>query len=174
MFKIKYKIYEYTDSENVNDEILGLFGYFQLVINEFTYGTFYKEKNEFAFEIIYVRFIDMLMGLKYLKEKPYIIINDIKNIGHGLEIKKDGNNIFVGPIYGRLTVPEDYLKSVGFNERNDQYYTKFYPEKISLKEFKEEILKKSKSYLAELEILNGKNSELITFLRKKINDCENN
>lgn len=179
MVEIKYRIIEDLDElkaldRNSFDRWGEIEGFFMIRFNDKTYcNTTYHENElrpgEEGFDLITIWFDHLLQAVKLLEQHDYVAVKDIETPEVFIEFKRLNNTaqIYTGVIFAPSKNVLGIRNAVVINQL-PYYKYEFVNEKITYGELKEEVLKKYKQYIQELEkinpelILAGRIQRLIT------------
>lgn len=164
MFKLDYRIIN-----NEYDDFWGENGFFQLTCNGFLYGEMYpSELNDIMDqEALFDWFERLIRVIENLNKKNYIVLSDVETYNTWLEFKREGEDLVISIVKAQKVIGsqdiEYHLENIQPGEWINQ--------KVKFREFKEEILRKSKEYIEKVIY---KNSECKYFseLRERIDDLE--
>lgn len=170
MFQIRYKILR--DMLDISDDLKGEDGYFQLIVDGESYGMYIDNEEVIDFSVsIHWKFSYLLEATILLKEHNVVYLSDIETPRSWIEIKKyDNEKLLISEVnadkpIGSCAVEIGPLANVTYPYWKDKV--------ISLKDFKQESLGKSKKYVDDLKRLNDGSHPNILQLRSLIQQVEN-
>lgn len=156
LIKIMFKIFNsYIEDD---DDLKGEYGYFQLCVNDKTYGEY---RDDIELDIlsmnIYDWFCNLAQAFILLKNNSAVYISDVDTSEVWIKMMIDNDNIRISEIYadkpeGSSSVETD----INLNEINE-----IWGETVKLQEYQKELVLKGEQYLSEMKNLNSRNNEYI-------------
>jgi hypothetical protein len=135
----------------LEDEVLG--GFFEVVCNEKKYGLFSAEplwEGETGQFIIDVWIRQLLKATVHLETASYCAVLDIETQAKWLEIKRDGEFLVISLAHCEFGGHQ----FVEYRPLPNPLYPDWKNERVLFAQFKDEVRKKSKTLLRELEEIN--------------------
>lgn len=149
MFAIRYKVFE--DEELELEELRGADGYFEFQVVDETYGIYIPENIDVFSVSIYWWFYYFLEAAFMLNKTNYALICDIEKTNIWIELRKDGEELYISKVSADKPIGSTALESIRMPNLKYEYWKN---KKVDFKNFKHEILKKSRKYLNDLKSLN--------------------
>ncbi len=168
MFRIRYKIMDDVVLESW--ELKGADGYFEFQVGDETYGIFIPENIDVFMVSIYWWFYYFLEAILILNKTNYVLISDIEKANTWIEIKKNGDELYISKVFAEK--PENSLALESEVIPNIKY--KYWKDKkVLFMRFKAEVLNKAKCYLRDLKCLNEEIHKDIQNLESLIKKVDN-
>lgn len=167
MVKIKFKIF--TSYIEDDDELKGEYGYFQLCVDDKTYGE-YREDIELDILSmnIYDWFSNFVQAFISLKNGNIVYISDVETSEVWIKMMANEENIQISEIYadkpdGSHSVETD----INLDEKN-----RVWEKTVKVLDFQRELVLKGEQYLSELKKLNSETNEYIQKLEKQLKEIK--
>jgi hypothetical protein len=161
MFIINYRITEdikYLKSLELEifDNNSDLEGFFSMTFNNKSYGYYHDNplrEEENGWDLITNWFSLLLNAYLELIVTKYVAISDIESYNSWIELKMEDDKVVVNIIE---TEKEDGMEEITTKPFNEFKYGDWNNVLIELKDFKEELILKTKKYLNEIAAINPK------------------
>lgn len=148
MIEIKYRIvlHDYDDFKGQN-------GFFQIKCHDFAYGDMYPSEIEHSMDTIdlYDWFERMLKILFWLKTKDFVALSDTESYNTWITFSRINSNVILGI---RLAKKENGIQAIEF-QLHEPTMGEWIDQTISYHQLREEVLKKSRMYLNDLNNMNA-------------------
>ncbi|MBO0477908.1 hypothetical protein DOK76_12570 [Vagococcus sp. DIV0080] len=167
MIEIKFKVFtSYFEDE---DELKGEYGYFQLCVDDKTYGE-YREDIELDILSmnIYDWFSNFAQACILLKNKNIVYISDVETSEVWIKLMTDGEDVQISEIYadkpdGSRSVETD----INLDEKN-----RVWEKMVKVIDFQSELFLKGEQYLSELKKSNSETNEYIQKLEMQLKEIK--
>lgn len=168
MIEIKFKVF--TSYIEDDDELKGEYGYFQLCLDDKSYGE-YREDIELDILSmnIYDWFSNFAQASILLKSNNNIVyISDVETSDVWIKMMVDEENIQISEIYadkpdGSHSVETD----INLNEKS-----RVWEKTVKFQEFQKELVLKGEQYLSELKKINNGNNEYVQKLEMQLKEIK--
>ncbi|WJE54735.1 hypothetical protein QRE66_11180 [Bacillus cereus] len=169
MFSIRYKVF--FDEIYDDHELKGADGYFQIQVDNENYGLLLSEELD-AFSVsVYWWFYYFLEATELLKNEKQVYISDIETPQVWIELKKT-NSDYISISKAYANKPEG-SHAVECSNIVGITYLSWNSKLVSLEDFRNELLEKSKMYAKDLQELNDEPHPYILKLEFLIKKVEN-
>ncbi|WP_207578313.1 hypothetical protein [Listeria seeligeri] len=168
MIEIKFKIFN-SYIEDDDDDLKGEYGYFQLCVDDKTYGEY---RDDIELDIlsmnIYDWFSNFVQAFILLKSNSIVYISDVETSEVWIKMITDEENIQISEVYadkpeGSYSVETD----INLDEKN-----KIWEKTVKVQDFQKELVLKGKQYLSELKKLNSRTNEYIQKLETQLKEIK--
>lgn len=161
MFQIKYRIVDNIDmlkewSKNIFDNEGDLEGFFQMNFNGKHYGYYHKKDIKVGEQGFYLitHWFEMLIKVYLAFEiSAYVALSDIESFSTWIEFKRIDKDTLEVSI---IECEKNEVDPIVIKQFDKYTYSDWKNAKIKLKDFKDEIVKKSNLYIEELRRINSK------------------
>lgn len=167
MFKIKFKVFENNDTDEI--ELNGADGYFQFQIENEAYGIYIAEDIEEFSVSIYWWFYYFLKSVLILKAESYVLISDIEKPAIWIELKKENRIVKVSKVTADKPEGTQAIETIKMPHLVYRYWK---DKQVTYEELNKEIVTQTKLYIEELKSLNHETHKGILNLESLLLEVE--